>query len=255
MIRDIQKGILSYKNAWNAMSKYKLWSYVVLPGMISLLLGGIIIISSIAFADEMGATLVDLYPKDWWGKEIIDNIATFISGLLMLAVAALLYKYIVMVVVAPFMSFLSEKLESKIKNTPPPVVDTAEMIKDIVRGLHISLRNLIRELFYVAGLTIAGLFVPLVGSIVSTVIVFLVQAYYAGFGNMDYTLERKRYTVAQSVGFVQQNRWLAIGNGAVFLTLILVPAFGIFLAPTLGTVSATLLCLDKIEGVEYSRLE
>jgi CysZ protein len=75
------------------------------------------------------------------------------------------------------------------------------------------------------------------------VLIFIIQAYYAGFGNFDYYLERYA-NVSQSKYFVSRNKGLAVGNGAVFLALLLIPIAGLFLAPALATTAAT------VEGIK-----
>ncbi|MEZ4687969.1 MAG: EI24 domain-containing protein [Bacteroidia bacterium] len=113
------------------------------------------------------------------------------------------------------------------------------MAVDLARALRISLRNIVRELFWTL-VVIILLGITGVGNLLSPVIIFLIQAYYAGFGDMDPTLERRRYSVRQRVAFVSSHKGLAIGNGAVFVLLMLVPVVGWFLAPALGTAAATL---------------
>ena len=71
-------------------------------------------------------------------------------------------------------------------------------------GIRINLRNLGKELLLTIPILIIGL-IPVIG-IISTVLLFLMQAYYAGFGNMDYTLER-HFNYKQSIQFVRETSW------------------------------------------------
>jgi len=244
MIDGMIEGVSTYTRAIKMLSEHKLWKYVILPGVVSVILTMAIIGFTLAFAGNLGDLIVSWYPWET-GKAIFERIASILSAILLIALIVFLFKYLVMVIVAPFMGTLSEKVESILTGTPPPSVTPAQFVQDILRGLRIALRNIIREIIYTLFLLLLNV-VPVIGSIVSTVMIFLIQAYYAGFGNMDYTLERKRYTVKESVLFVREHRGLAIGNGAIFLLIFLVPVIGWFLAPAYGTIAATMNSLKRI---------
>lgn len=250
MLRDFFQGLNSYQDAYQALSKYKLWSYVIWPGLISLAVAIGVAAWAISYADDIGQWAIDVYPWDW-GQETVGSILSWLAGILMVIVALFTYRYLVMIIGSPFMSLLSEKLESQMTGRPAPEVSLGEMIKDVIRGLRIALRNIFWELFLTLLLTIAGFFVPVVGNAVATVLIFLVQGYYAGFGNMDYTLERKRFEVRDSVRFVRNHRALATGNGLGWVAMMLVPVVGWFLAPPLGTIAATKLTLEQLDQKPY----
>jgi CysZ protein len=112
------------------------------------------------------------------------------------------------------------------------------------RGIRINLRNLGWELVITIPLLILGL-IPVV-NFVTTPLAFLVQAYYAGFGNMDYTLER-HYKYRESVNFVKKNRGLAIGNGIVFMGCLLIPVIGIIIVLPLSATAASVVTLERLE--------
>ena len=78
----------------------------------------------------------------------------------------------------------------------------------------------------------------------STVVIFLIQSYYAGFGNMDFTLERY-FGVRDSVKFVRQNWTLALGNGMVFIGALFTCIGFLFVVP-LGAAAATSETLKRL---------
>ncbi|MEL6251444.1 MAG: EI24 domain-containing protein [Bacteroidota bacterium] len=250
MIQNYFSGFFSFWGAFSFLSKHKLWSYVMIPGLISLVVAGLIFSGAYASSDDLGHWLIGFYPFEW-GKETFEWVAGSLSFVLMIIVALLIFKYLVMVIVSPFMGTLSEKVESKITGKPAPNVSVKAMISDMVRGIRIALRNLFREIFLVIFLTIAGsifgTIIPIIGGLLPAILIFLVQAYFIGFGNLDYLLERKRYGIKESVRFARKYKWMAMGNGTAFTLLLFVPILGWFLAPAMGTTGATIDGLKKLE--------
>ena len=88
-------------------------------------------------------------------------------------------------------------------------------------------------------------FIPIIG-LFSTVLLFLVQAYYAGFGNMDYTLER-HFKYNESLQFVRNHRGLAIGNGIVFMLFLLIPIIGVILVLPLSVTAASIKTVEALQ--------
>lgn len=242
MIQNIIAGIKAYFKAFNTISKLNLWKYFTIPILISLIVGLFIGISAYSFSDNVGNYIGNLWKWDF-GKETFGSISTFISAILILAVGFILYKHIVMALVAPFMSDVSEKIEKHFLGEQHQHRETS-FSEQLSRGIRISFRNLFRELFFTIPIIILS-FVPLIG-LFSSVLLFLIQAYYAGFGNIDFTLER-HYKYKESIQFVKANRGLAIGNGIVFMLLLLIPIVGIIIVLPLSVTAATTETIKKIK--------
>lgn len=236
MLSGIIEGATAYVSAFKIIRQYSLWKYVILSGLISALFGFAIFYSIWQSADYVGDWLGSFYSWDF-GKSIFDRVIDYFAGGVMIVLALLLYKYVIMVIVAPFMSVMSETIERKSNQTySSQSFSLPRFMSDLLRGFRIAIGNLVKELGLTIGIFLLGLF-PLF-TIVTPVLLFLVQSYYAGFGNIDYYLERHA-SVRESKRFVRRNKGLAIGNGAVFMLLLLIPVLGLFLAPALGTVAAT----------------
>lgn len=243
MIKGFIDGATSYVKAFRTISNLQLWGYMLVPVLVSIVLGVAILGSAWGISDQLGDWIISLYPWDW-GKATLGKIADVFGALFVVALGFILFKHLVLALASPFMSFLSEKIERHERNQPKMGgFSTAQMLSDLVRGLRIAFRNIIRELFFTLLLFLMGLFIPVFSPFVALAI-FLVQAYYAGFGNMDFTLER-HFRVRGSVQFVRQHWGLAIGNGTIFLLLFLT-GIGFLVALPLGAVAATTETLKRL---------
>lgn len=243
MLKNFFAGISAYSKALQLVSELRLWGYVIVPGLISLLLGAVIIWGAISVSDNIGGWLISLYPWEW-GRGVLEKIANVFGGLLVAALGLILFKNLVIALASPIMSPLSEKVEKALSNQPPVIKFTfQQVVGDMIRGIRISIRLIIRELFFTLLLLLMGL-IPIFSPFVA-VAIFIVQAYYAGAGNIDFALER-HFRVRDSVRFVRNNRLLAIGNGTVYL-LLLLTGIGFLFALPLGVIAATVETVKRLE--------
>ena len=236
MLNDFFDGITSYGKAIAHVSKYRLWAYVLLPGLLCIVVGIGVFGLAWSLSDNIGDVIDNLWKWDW-ASETVAKIAQVFGGLIVFILGMVIFKQLVMVISAPFMSLLSEKVESQLLGEDTGIrFSIPQMLSDLSRGLRIAIRNIIRELSITVLLLLLGL-IPIFSPF-SAGLVFIVQAYFAGFGNIDFALER-HFRYSDSIRFVQNNRMLAIGNGAVFMFLLLT-FIGFPLALPLGTVAATI---------------
>ena len=243
MIKGILNGLKTYKDSFRLISKLGLWKYFAIPMIISFITATIIGLAAWGFSDNLGHWIAQIWPWEW-GAETFDTIAQIFSGLLIIAIGLVLYKHIIMALSAPFMSPVSEKIELHLKGSDLGIRDTT-FSEQLVRGVRINVRNLAIELLITMPILLLNL-IPLLGSIVATVLLFMTQAYYAGFGNMDYTLER-HYSYGESLRFVKGNKGEAIGNGIVFMLFLFIPVIGIILVLPISVTAATVQTITLMD--------
>ncbi|MCT4698281.1 EI24 domain-containing protein [Tenacibaculum haliotis] len=242
MIQNILKGIQAYFGAFQLISKLKLWQYFIVPIIISVLTAFLIGVSAYALSDNIGHYIAGIWKWEF-GKQTFEMISTFFSGLLIVVIGLLLYKHIVMALSAPFMSPVSEKIEHYLTGETHQHRKTSFQ-EQLIRGIRINLRNLLRELFFTIPILLVS-FIPIIGFF-SAILLFIMQAYYAGFGNMDYTLER-HFKYKESISFVKKNKGTAIGNGLIFMLFLLVPVIGVILVLPLSVTAATTETIKNIQ--------
>jgi len=148
-----------------------------------------------------------------------------------------LFKYLFLVIGSPVFAYLSEKTESIIEGKEIPF-SSAQMLKDMVRGIRLALRNCFWQTVYTTSILILS-FVPIVGWI-TPVISGLVECYYYGFSMLDYSCERHKLSPVESIAFIGKRRGLAMGNGLVFYLMHFIPFIGWVLAPSYAVVAATI---------------
>ncbi len=201
---------------------YVVYAHVV-PGMSSLLSGG-----------------------EWYMKALRFIVIPLVT-VLMAFVAIVSYSIVGTVLTAPFNDLLSEKVE-KILGTFPPDADTG--VTGALLAAARGVKNAILLLLLLAAVMLALLLlnlVPLVGHALYTAMTFLATTFFVGFQFFDFSLERRRKNFRQKLSFNWANRWTAMGVGAGFLLMSLVPLVG-FLGLNLATIGATMRATEMIPG-------
>ncbi len=249
MFENIVSGIKVYGGAFALISKLKLWKYFVIPVFISILTAIFIGIEAYILSDNIGSFISKAWIWDW-GKEGFTAISNFVGAIIIIFLGFILYKHIIMAFSAPFMSPVSEKIEAHFYGNVSHLHRKTSFLSQLWRGIRINIRNLLRELLISLPILLLK-FIPII-NIFSTILLLSVQAFYAGFGNMDYTLER-HLSYRESINFVKRNKGFAIGNGIVFMLFLLIPVVGIILVLPLSVTAATVntikLLHDKHELV------
>lgn len=147
-------------------------------------------------------------------------------------------KYIVLIVLTPVLSTLSFRVENIMTGNRYPF-NKSQFINDIYRGINFSMRNLALQMITIMiWYGISMVISPL--QKITTVVVFLIGSYYYGSAVMDFTNERRRLSLEDSVQFNWKRKGFTFGIGLIFYSLFYVSFVGIVLGPVLATVASTL---------------
>ena len=169
-----------------------------------------------------------------------------------------LIKYVLLMLLSPVFALLSEKAEEKLTGKTFPF-SFKQLLKDILRGIAISLRNMLLEYFFIVTCFFLSLFFPPLFIITTPFLLFL-GWYYVGFAMLDYNSERHKYGVSKSIKFIKENRGTACGIGFVYSFFMALPFFpgsivGIMFGPSVGVVGSTIsfLQINKIDTIEVKK--
>ncbi|PCH67587.1 MAG: hypothetical protein COC01_05465 [Bacteroidetes bacterium] len=244
--KEFVLAINSYIEAHKLILRHKLWVFVLIPGIINLLLFALIFAIAWTTADAFAYVILDFIGI---GDEegimyMVKIVISFLIRVILILMYLMVYKYVVLIIMSPFMAILSEKIEKIVTETQYSF-HFSQFIKDVIRGSFLAIKNMFIELVLIAVLMILS-FVPLL-NFITPVMILLVQGYFFGFSLIDYTNERKKLSVKESAKFVSEHKGLSIGIGLGFYGLLLIPVLGLLLAPTYGVTAATLSVLKQAE--------
>ena len=213
----------------------------MIPMLISVVVFLSVVLVSISFSEVIGLYISSFWSWDF-GKETINTVSMILGGIILISTGLILFKHLVMILSAPFMGPISKKIEDDFIGVTSQV-QVSSPLTLMFRSVKISSRNLFRELLFSIPILLLGI-IPFIGFF-SLIFLFLMQAYFAGFGNMDYTLER-HFSYQKSIQFVKENKGIAIGNGLVFMLFLLIPFVGIIFIIPFSVTSATIATVKII---------
>ena len=244
MLKEIIIAIQAYFQTHRFIIKHRLWKWIFIPGLIYAILfcvGIYFFWKSSNYAIDF--MLLKTGVKDWIQKMQNGWLSWFIifAQLMLHMVLMLFYfslfKYLFLIIGSPLFAFLSEKTEAIMEGKDFPFSFT-QLIKDIIRGIRIALRNMLWQTVYAVSIFILA-FIPVIGWI-TPLIALMVECYYLGFSMLDYSCERHKLSTSQSIAFIGKHKGLAIGNGMIFFLMHLIPFLGWVLAPGYAVIAATI---------------
>lgn len=148
-----------------------------------------------------------------------------------------IFKYFILILGSPVFAYLSEKTMSIMRGEDYNVT-LAQMAKDSLRGIRLSLRNTVWQAVYLVALILLTL-VPVVGWIAPLIALFI-ECFYYGFSMIDYGCQRIKLSAGSSIHFITHHKGLAIGNGLLFYLMHIFVIAGWILAPAYAVIAATL---------------
>lgn len=212
-LKEFAIGIYSFWEAFLLIRKHKLSWLVLIPAALML---GIYYLGFQIKQHVFSSQVSNMNEIVWYLLKL------FIE----LSVAILLMnfsKYLVVALLSPLLAYLSQKTE-RILTGNVYKFDLAQLKRDIIRGIRIVTRNFMwYYFFFLIVLLISFIFSDNPAENPFFYIIYVIGFYYYGFSFIDYTNERRKLNVNQSIHFIRQHRGLAISVGMVYSFLIFVP--------------------------------
>ena len=268
MFKHFGLGVKTFFKAFGFIFKNNLWWYLFIPPILTItlfttgyyFLGDLSDYLQDTLLGWIGLNDADFYLSGFLAKTI-SVLVNIIFGFLFIFIFASIGGYVIVIIMSPVLAYISEKTEKIITGNDYPF-SAEQLMRDVVRGVLIALRNLFIELGFMVGLFMIG-FIPILGwilSIFTPIFLFFISSYFYGFSFMDYANERRRLSVGESIKSIRKHKGIAIGNGSMFALTLIIPGIGVIISSFLSipcAVGAVLamhevdeLGLDNVKKIE-----
>ena len=249
LIRKIEnKGsfVRAFKEVFaslKSVKEYRLYGYFIIPFLLN-----IIILSFMIYFSYNN--ILPLSTHAITGEGIFfDILRRLLAPLILIAlsiVTIFIYSIIGTIITAPFNDILSEKLEEKLTGEKfNEKFSFSAFFEDIFRVLKNILKLLIAILIINILLLLLN-FLPLIGTVMYTILSFIVTLFFLGFQFYDYPLERRKQTFGQKIKTLMYFKMQVLGLGLGFMVLSLIPIVG-FLGLNMATIGATVMFVEYIK--------
>lgn len=248
----IAKGFTAFFSAFGFIFRHRLGIWYLVPVALYLLL---VMVLSFSLAAWLAPIISDLL-NNWFGLKASTNPGGFwekakslFSASLSIAISIALkimigyllgriMKYIILIITSPLLAYLSEKAE-EIRTGKTYPFRLAQFLKDILRGVLITLRNMLVELLFIGLGFVLSFFVPVLAPFI-TAFLFCINCYFMGFSLFDYIVERRKMGLRSSIKYMRANMGKVFGLGLAFNLVSLIPYADWVIAPVNGAVGAVL---------------
>lgn len=231
-IKYVFKG---YSEAFSIIERKELKLFYMLPGLLSFLLIFLFYYLSTKMSFSLFSHLSSMANLQEYSK-LAYYLIRILVGIIVYMVYFLVYKGLILVLLSPFLSYISEQVEEDLTGTETKF-SLKQNIKFIVRGLVVSSKYLLFEISGTLLILTLG-FIPVI-NLFAPLLLLLIQGFFAGASIIDYTLERREMSSTQSFGFVKSNFLFTTLSGIIFILFFMLPIVGMFMAPLVGCVAIT----------------
>ncbi|MBI2966387.1 MAG: EI24 domain-containing protein [Bacteroidetes bacterium] len=257
IISEIRYGIDCYREAHRIIREHRLWLFVILPGVINLLLFAVTFYFGWIYSDILTSQImgfINITNNDGSFVHILQKVLAFVIlfvlRLLFIILYLYIYKYVILILMSPVLAWLSERTEEIITGRKYPF-NPVQFSRDVLRGVCIAVRNLVIQSLILLLCFLLG-FVPVLG-LIAPLPAFLAECYFYGFSLMDYSNERHKLTVRESVSFINSHFTLSATLGGGFYLLMMIPVAGIIIAPAYSAIAATVaVCRRREDGNRFT---
>lgn len=248
-IHNFVKGaVIPFRALKLFSANMKYWRYISVPVIINFLLYSACFFIFWQYILPLADNFKISYEADsWyaWAAGTYNWLIGFTSVITMCAVSAFTFIYVLLIIEAPFLALLSERIEKDIYGNEYDTSGVKNMVRSILLGIKNSIILGMITLFWTLFFFVGNFILPGV----STVIGILVIGYYYGVSFLVYSAELRFISYTQLRRLVKGSRMEIMGLGAVCYLVILVPFVAVVFLP-IAVVGGVILYNECLENTK-----
>ncbi|MBW4552579.1 MAG: EI24 domain-containing protein [Aphanocapsa sp. GSE-SYN-MK-11-07L] len=222
-------GFGAFWQGFQFMGKHRLWPYVLLPSLLSVVLG-LLLLAGVYTGVSEG--ILQLWHGRGVWAELYETGVSLLAGAIALFATLVIYQFLGSLLIIPFLGPLLAQVE-KILHGQAIEVSLFKDFQNAFVGIWIGIRDLFLQIFC--------LFISLLLGPLQPVLMITVTSHFLGRSSFDFLLEKHTQTLKERQAKTK-TWWLEIqGLGLAEFLLLLIPIVGIFVVPASGLVGAALL--------------
>jgi CysZ protein len=248
LLKELILAIRAYFSAHRFILQHQLWKWMIVPGILYAYLfvvgmnyfsqSSSFFIESIILRTGL-KSWVDTLSNDLLGFFI--TMGSFWLWFTLLLFYFALFKYLFLMLFAPFFAYLHLRIDAIQKNIPY-VFNSNVYRKLITRALLLNVTNLLWQTVYLIPIVIICT-LPIIGWF-TPIFTILIECYFLGAAMLDYSLASEHKNKVAAAAYVNNHKGLPIGNGLIFYLLHFIPILGWITAPFYSLIAAQLNTLE-----------
>ncbi len=229
----------SYGQAFRTLDNKRLWSILILPSILSLLIAVGVGILAWTTSDDIllyvnGKFLVREF--DSAVGNLFHIIATLAIRGLTFFLYLKLYRYLILILLSPVFVNISNIFHRLVSGEDHKMNIWAYCFCSF-RGIKFAMRNFVLEIIVTVLLTLLAIIIFWIFPLIP-ILIFIAESYFFSMVLMDYAFEMGGMSMKESIERSRNIPGVPITNGLIFNFILLIPVIGVILGPVLAFIAA-----------------
>lgn len=229
----------SYGQAFRTLDKKRLWSILILPSILSLLIA--VGVGALAWttSDDIllyvnGKFLVRKF--DSAVGNLFHIIATLAIRGLTFFIYLKLFRYLILILLSPIFVNISN-IFHRLASNEEHKMNIWSYCFCSFRGIKFASRNFGLEILATVLLTLLAILVFWIFPLIP-ILIFIAESYFFSMVLMDYAFEMRGLSMQESISKSRNMPGIPIINGLIFNLILLIPIIGVIVGPVIAFIAA-----------------